>query len=101
MHDSQSWRGKRHENAASSHCRRCTARERSLGRTMPNVLRRVCRISLVPDAVSVMKTTLIAGVAALLIATSAARADTLDWDKLHAATVALYGECDLDLRIAG
>ena len=51
-------------------------------------------------SVSIMKKTLIAGVAALLLATTA-RADDLDWDKLHAATVALYGECDLNISIAG
>ena len=47
-----------------------------------------------------MRANLLAGIAALLMATSAAHAEDLDWDKLHAATVALYGECDLDLRIA-
>jgi len=37
----------------------------------------------------------------LLMATSAAHAEDLDWDKLHAATVALYGECNVDISIAG
>jgi len=48
-----------------------------------------------------MRANLLAGIAALLIATSAAHAEDLDWDKLHAATVALYGECDLNISIAG
>jgi hypothetical protein len=47
-----------------------------------------------------MKKTLIAGVTALsVLSTSAVRADDLDWNRLHAATAALYGECNLDLRI--
>ena len=36
-----------------------------------------------------------------VLSASAAHADDLDWDKLHAATVALYGECDLNISIAG
>jgi hypothetical protein len=42
-----------------------------------------------------MKKTL-AAIAALLLATGAAHADSLDWDKLMAAQ---YGACDLDVRI--
>src|SRR5262249_47233257 len=56
---------------------------------------------MVQHDVSMMRANLLAGIAALLLATSAARADDLDWDKLHAATVALYGECDFDVSIAG
>jgi len=48
-----------------------------------------------------MRANLLAGIAVLLMATSAAHAKDLDWDKLHAATVALYGECDLNISIAG
>ena len=49
-----------------------------------------------------MRTTLLTAIAALsVLSASAARADDLDWDKLHAATVALYGECDLNISIAG
>src|SRR5262249_24579787 len=56
---------------------------------------------MVQHDVSMMRANLLAGIAARLLATSAARADDLDWDKLHAATVALYGECDFDVSIAG
>src|SRR5215469_16109789 len=50
---------------------------------------------------SAMRTTLLTAIAALsVLSASAARADDLDWDKLHAATVALYGECDLNISIA-
>src|SRR5262245_1887606 len=48
-----------------------------------------------------MRAKLLTGIVALLMATSAAHAEDLDWDKLHAATVALYGECDLNISIAG
>ena len=43
-----------------------------------------------------MKKLLLVGIAALLMATGAAHADSLDWDKLMAAQ---YGACDLDVRI--
>jgi hypothetical protein len=48
-----------------------------------------------------MRTNLLIRIAVLLIAASAAHAEDLDWDNPHAATVALYGECDLDVSIAG
>jgi len=43
-----------------------------------------------------MRKTLLTAIAALLMATGAAHADSLDWDKLMAAQ---YGACDLDVRI--
>ena len=46
--------------------------ECSLGRTMPNILRRVCRVSLVQHDMSMMKANLLVGIAVLLMATSAA-----------------------------
>jgi hypothetical protein len=51
--------------------------------------------------VSMMRTNLLAGIAVLLMATLAAHAEDLDWGRLHAETVALYGECDFDVSIAG
>src|SRR6516165_1680530 len=50
---------------------------------------------------SMMRANLLAGIAGLLMATSAARAEDLDWGRLHTETVALYGECDFDVSIAG
>jgi hypothetical protein len=56
---------------------------------------------MVQHDVSMMRTNLLAGIAVLLMATSAADAEDLDWGRLHAETVALYGECDFDVSIAG
>ena len=77
------------------------ARGHRLGRFLLHVLRYFRGVSLVQHDVSVMRSNLLAGVAVLLMATSAAHAEDLDWERLHAETVALYGECDLDLSIAG
>ena len=56
---------------------------------------------MVQHDVSMMRANLLAGIAALLMSAGTAHAEDLDWDKLHAATVALYGECDLNISIAG
>src|SRR5262245_49413827 len=91
------------ENEASNRgrCAVDAIGECSLGRTMPNILRRVCRVSLVQHDMSMMRTNLLAGIAVLLMATLAAHAEDLDWGRLHTETVALYGECDFDVSIAG
>ena len=48
-----------------------------------------------------MRTTLLTAIAALsVLSASAARADDLDWAG-STETVALYGECDLNISIAG
>jgi hypothetical protein len=57
------------ESEASNRCAVAAARGCSLGRGVSNILRRVRRISLVQYDMSVMKKMLIAGIAALLMAT--------------------------------
>src|SRR5262249_9433843 len=61
----------------------------------------IFRASLVQHNMSMMRAILRAGAGGLLMATSAARAAGVAWDKLHAATAALYGECDLNISSAG
>src|SRR5262249_1609471 len=91
------------ENEASNRgrCAVDAIGECSLGRTKPKMVRRVCRVWLVQHEMSMMRTNLLIGAAMLLMATSAAHAEDLDWGRLHAETVALYGECDFDVSIAG
>src|SRR5262245_9839921 len=57
------------ESKGSNRCRFniAAARECSLGQTMFNILRRVCRVPLVQHEVSVMKKVLLAGIAVLSV----------------------------------
>ena len=54
------------------------ARERSFGRTMSNILRRVCRVPLVQHNMSMMKKAPLAGIAALLLSTGTAHTCELE-----------------------
>ena len=67
-----------YEDETSNRCAVATAGECGLGRTMSNILRRVCRVSLVQHDMSMMRANLLAGIAVLLMATLSARAEPPD-----------------------
>jgi len=84
------------ENQASSRhgCVVAAACGSGLGRFLPNILRRVRRISLVQHDVSMMRTNLLAGIAVLLMSAGTAHACELETKILKDNSLHVLVRCD-------
>ena len=70
------------------------AGERSLGRFLPNILRRICWVPLVQHDVSMMRTKLLTGVAVLLLSAGTAHACELETKILKDNSLHILVRCD-------